>query len=171
MAKVADGTPRDCVVNACGAQADTGIIRDNEIATGKVGPLGMTQGNGKVDAAAVIANFMGKGSAPSKNKGAASSVGVEDDLKGLETAKQRREEHKRQMNDLFKGIANLPIVGGLGLGGTRKTFPVETMNEDMRGQGAEKGLPTSDDKGVVNLVYRQVSLRTQSHENVLTVFG
>ncbi|KAH7059896.1 hypothetical protein BKA57DRAFT_512929 [Linnemannia elongata] len=25
---VLDGTPRDCIVNACGAQADTGIIRD-----------------------------------------------------------------------------------------------------------------------------------------------
>ncbi|KAF9271966.1 hypothetical protein BGZ88_005356 [Linnemannia elongata] len=32
---VLDGTPRDCVVNACGAQADTGIIRDDEIDRGK----------------------------------------------------------------------------------------------------------------------------------------
>ncbi len=32
---VLDGTPRDCIVNACGAQADTGIIRDEEIDRGK----------------------------------------------------------------------------------------------------------------------------------------
>lgn len=118
--------------------------------------MGQTQGNGKVDPAAVIANFMGKGDAPAANKGAASSVGVEDDLKGLTTPKERREEHKRQMGNLFAGIANLPIIGTLGMGGTRKTYPVETLNADMRGQGAEKGLPTADDKGIVNVVYRQV---------------
>ncbi|KAK2597969.1 hypothetical protein QQS21_005885 [Conoideocrella luteorostrata] len=155
---VTDGTPRDCVNNACGAQADTGIIRDGDIAAGKVGPLGMTQGTGPVDIGAHIANFMGTGPAPATNKGAASSVGVEDNFGGLfGTPKERREEHRRQMADLFKGVSNLPIIGTLGAGGTRKTYPVETLNADMRGQGAEKGLPTCDDKGVVHVVYRQIN--------------
>ncbi|TWU78833.1 hypothetical protein ED733_007442 [Metarhizium rileyi] len=154
---VADGTPRNCVVNACGAQADTGIIRDNEINSGKYGPLGWTQGNGNVDPAAVVANFMGTGNAPPKNKGAADSVGVEDNLQGLLTPKERRDHYKRQMNNLFQGIANLPVIGTLGIGGSRKTYPVETLNADMRGQGAQSGLPTADDNGIVNVVYRQIN--------------
>lgn len=32
---IMDGTSRDCIVNSCGAQADTGIIRDDEIDRGK----------------------------------------------------------------------------------------------------------------------------------------
>ncbi|OAA52035.1 cell surface protein (Mas1) [Metarhizium rileyi] len=154
---VADGTPRDCVVNACGAQADTGIIRDNEITSGKYGPLGWTQGYGKVDPDLVVANFMGIGPRPPTNKGASDSVGVEDDLSALSSIKQRREEYKRQMSNFFQGIANLPIVGTLGVGGNRNTYPVETLNGDMRGEGAQHGLPTCDEDGVVNLVYRQIN--------------
>ncbi|KAG5970660.1 hypothetical protein E4U55_001519 [Claviceps digitariae] len=155
---VTDGTPRDCVVNSCGAQADTGIIRDAEIAAGKVGPLGSTQGGGKVDIAAHVANFMGSGNALPANKGAQSSTGVEDDLGGLfGSAKDRRDEHKRQMSDLFSGLGNMPIIGVIGAGGERKTWPVETINGDMRGQGAQKGLPTADENGVVSLVYRQIN--------------
>ncbi|KAG6018458.1 hypothetical protein E4U41_003884 [Claviceps citrina] len=158
---VTDGTPRDCVVNSCGAQADTGIIRDAEIASGKVGPLGSTQGSGKVDIAAHVANFMGTGNALPSNKGAQSATGVEDNLQGLQGlfggAKERREEHRRQMGNMFSGIGNLPIIGVLGTGGDRKTWPVETMNGDMRGQGAQKGLPTADENGVVSLVYRQIN--------------
>ncbi|KAG5925040.1 hypothetical protein E4U42_004491 [Claviceps africana] len=155
---VTDGTPRNCVVNSCGAQADTGIIRDADIASGKVGPMGMTQGSGKVDVAAHIANFMGSGNALPANKGAQSATGVEDDLSGLfGGAKDRREEHKRQMNDLFSGLGTLPVVGIIGTGGEHKTWPVETINGDMRGQGAQKGLPTCDENGVVSLVYWQVN--------------
>jgi hypothetical protein len=116
----------------------------------------MTQGHGKVDIAAIVSNFMGTGAAPSVNKGASGAVGVEDDLSGLATAAQRRDEHKRQVGKLFSTIANLPVIGTLGLGGTPKSYPVETLNADMRGKGAESGLPTADEKGVVNLVYRQV---------------
>ncbi|KAG5928980.1 hypothetical protein E4U53_002546 [Claviceps sorghi] len=155
---VTDGTPRNCVVNSCGAQADTGIIRDADIAAGKVGPLGMTQGSGKVDVAAHVANFMGTGSALPANKGAQSAGGTEDDLSGLfGSSKDRREEHKRQMNNLFSGLGNLPVIGVIGTGGEHKTWPVETMNGDMRGQGAQKGLPTADENGVVSLVYYQVN--------------
>jgi hypothetical protein len=31
-----DGTPRDCSSNGCGSQADTAIIKDSDIASGKV---------------------------------------------------------------------------------------------------------------------------------------
>ncbi|KAK9446061.1 cell surface protein (Mas1) [Metarhizium brunneum] len=154
---VADGTPRNCVVNSCGAQADTCIIRDNEIASGKYGPLGWTQGSGNVDPNAVVANFMGKGNAPPRNKGASDSVGVEDNLQGLLTPKERRANEMNMMGNLFQGIANLPIVGTLGFGGSRKTYPTETMNADMRGQGAKSGLPTADENGIVNVVYRQIN--------------
>ncbi|KLU91631.1 hypothetical protein MAPG_10149 [Magnaporthiopsis poae ATCC 64411] len=33
---IADGTPRDCSSNRCGSQADTAIIRDREINSGKL---------------------------------------------------------------------------------------------------------------------------------------
>ncbi|KAG8417613.1 hypothetical protein J3458_005107 [Metarhizium acridum] len=154
---VADGTPRNCVANACGAQADTAIIRDNEINSGQRPALGWTQGSGNVNPDAVVENFMGRGNEPPKNKGASDSVGVEDNLQGLSTPKERRDEYRRQNNGLFQGIANLPIIGTLGMGGTPKTYPVETMNADMRGQGEKSGLPTADDNGIVNLVYRQIN--------------
>ena len=79
---MADGTPRDCSSNRCGSQADTAIIRDREIRSGQVGPLGRTQGNGPIDAATMVANFMGGATAPRVNA-ANASVGVEDDLSGL----------------------------------------------------------------------------------------
>ncbi|KIE02669.1 cell surface protein (Mas1), partial [Metarhizium majus ARSEF 297] len=154
---VADGTPRDCVVNSCGAQADTCIIRDNEINSGKYGPLGWTQGSGNVDPNAVIANFMGTGNPPPRNKGASDSVGVEDNLQGLLTPKERRANEMSMMEKIFRGATSLPIVGTLGLGGTPKRYPVETINADMRGQGAKSGLPTADDNGVVSVVYRQIN--------------
>lgn len=99
---------------------------------------------------------MGTGNPPPRNKGASDSVGVEDNLQGLLTPKERRANEMNMMGNLFQGIANLPIVGTLGLGGARKTYPTETMNADMRGQGAKSGLPTADENGIVNVVYRQV---------------
>ncbi|TLS25453.1 hypothetical protein PpBr36_06853 [Pyricularia pennisetigena] len=73
---IADGTPRDCTSNGCGSQADTAIIRDREIRQGG-SPLGRTQGGGPVDAAVMIRNFMGQGSAPAGN---ATGVGEEDNI-------------------------------------------------------------------------------------------
>ncbi|KAI1803532.1 hypothetical protein F4811DRAFT_562434 [Daldinia bambusicola] len=77
---VADGTPRDCSSNRCGSQADTAIIRDREIASGKASALGRTQGNGPIDAAVMIQNFMGAGATAPTNNGSAASTGVEDDI-------------------------------------------------------------------------------------------
>lgn len=58
-----DGTPRDCATPACGAEADTSIIRQREIASGKASALGRTKGGGPVDAAKAIASFMGPAAA------------------------------------------------------------------------------------------------------------
>ncbi|OTB17751.1 hypothetical protein K445DRAFT_56117 [Daldinia sp. EC12] len=79
---VADGTPRDCSSNRCGSQADTAIIRDREIASGKASALGRTQGNGPIDAAVMIQSFMGTGATAPTNNGSAAGTGVEDDIPG-----------------------------------------------------------------------------------------
>lgn len=152
---VADGTPRNCALNSCGSQADTAIIRDADIRGGG-SALGKTQGNGKVDPANVISVFMGTSSKDSvpTNQGSSGSVGVEDDLSGLRN--QRREEHKRQFGQ-GSGFFNLPGIGALGMGGKKSNFATETIIADTAGEGAKSGLPTSDDSGVVSLVYRQVS--------------
>lgn len=155
MLLVADGTPRNCALNSCGSQADTAIIRDADMRGGG-GALGKTQGNGQVDPANVISVFMGtssKSNAPT-NKGSSGAAGVEDDLSGLRN--QRREEHKRQFGQ-GSGFFNLPGIGALGMGGKKSNFATETIVADTAGEGAKSGLPTSDDSGVVSLVYRQVS--------------
>ncbi len=156
---VADGTPRSCVVNSCGAQADTCIIRDADIAGGK-SPLGWTQGNGEVDPEKVVAAFMGHGNNVPTNKGTSGATGVEDDIPAniLNSQRaQRREEHMNEMRGVFSGLFNLPVIGVLGLGGKPTSYPTETIVGDMAGQGAEKGMPTSNDNGEVSLIYRQVS--------------
>ncbi|CRK33841.1 hypothetical protein BN1723_019900, partial [Verticillium longisporum] len=111
---VADGTPRDCSSNGCGSQADTAIIRDREISSGEVGPLGRNQGNGPIKAETMIANFMGGGTAP-KNNGAASSVGQEDNIpqnqqgaRGGRNNNNKREKNwvSRQLGGLFGGGGN-----------------------------------------------------------------
>jgi len=53
-----DGTPRDCASPLCGSEADTSIIRKNELGTSRASALGRTQGGGPVDAAKMIALFM-----------------------------------------------------------------------------------------------------------------
>lgn len=126
-----------------------------------------------------------KGSAPTNN-GASGAVGVEDDLSGLKT---RREEHKRQFGIGSGFFGNLlgggdkangagagagaaggaaggalgGLLGGLGGGGGQKSsFAKETIVSDTAGEGASNGLPTSDDKGVVSMVFRQVRFRRPS---------
>lgn len=125
------------------------------MADGKSSAIGYTQGNGPIDPANIVSTFMGTGpnSAPT-NKGASGSVGVEDDIR---EARQRREEHKRQFGFGSGLFENLPGVGALGLGGKKNSFETETIVADTAGQGASSGLPTSDDKGVVSMVYRQVN--------------
>ncbi|KAK4155880.1 hypothetical protein C8A00DRAFT_41609 [Chaetomidium leptoderma] len=161
---VADGTPRDCSTNKCGSQADTAIIRDREIRSGEVGPLGRTQGNGPIDAATMIASFMGTGTAPRVNA-ANSSVGVEDDLSGLgggggrggRAGQNKREEvggggALKVARQFLKGL-----LGGLGGGGggTKSTVATESNVAATAGEGASSGLPTCADDGSIEMVFHQ----------------
>lgn len=174
---VADGTPRDCSSNGCGSQADTAIIRDRDMGSGRASALGRTQGNGPVDAAAVISTFMGTGanSAPTNN-GTDGASGVEDDLSDLQAASaQRRAEHKRQIGNLFGGgngggsrLGGLfgggggngggSGIGGLfGGGGDANDRGPESMVADTAGLGSSNGLPTASDSGEINMVFRQIN--------------
>ncbi|KAI1213572.1 uncharacterized protein F4807DRAFT_411651 [Annulohypoxylon truncatum] len=144
---VADGTPRDCTTNACGSQADTAIIRDREISSGKASPLGRTQGNGPIDAATMIQNFMGGQAAPTNN-GSADSVGVEDQIPA--NAGKRSNLFIRGLGDLLGGLTGKN-------GGTKTQTAQETSVAASAGQGATSGLPTSADDGSVTMTFRQIN--------------
>jgi hypothetical protein len=155
---IQDGTPRDCSSNGCGSQADTAIIRDRDIASGKATPLGRTQGNGPVDAAVMIGAFMGAGAAPPANQGAASSVGVEDNI----------QQKKRQLlGGLFGGGKAGGAAGGaggatgiaglLGGGGDKVSGPPEARVAAAVGAGATSGLPTCAEDGTVTMTLRQIN--------------
>ncbi|KAF5520329.1 hypothetical protein CGCA056_v007675 [Colletotrichum aenigma] len=144
---VADGTPRDCSSNGCGSQADTAIIRDREISSGEVGPLGRTQGNGPVSAEVMINNFMGGAAAP-KNNGAASGTGVEDNIPN--NAAKRAELHVRQ------GLAGLFGGGGKNKG-NKQNGPPEARVAATAGMGAAQGMPTCADDGTITMTFRQIN--------------
>jgi len=141
---IADGTPRDCSSNGCGSQADTAIIRDSEIASGKASPLGRTQGNGKVDASVMINNFMGGDAAP-KSKGKAAATGVEDDIPNI----KRAELYARQ------GLAGL-FGGGKNQGKKGNSVP-EARVAATAGMGASEGMPTCADDGTITMTFRQIN--------------
>ncbi|KAK4099224.1 hypothetical protein N658DRAFT_498589 [Parathielavia hyrcaniae] len=174
---VADGTPRDCSTNRCGSQADTAIIRDREIRSGEVGPLGRTQGNGPVSAETMIAAFMGSGAAPRVNA-ATASVGVEDDLDGLPAAQQGDDNdndgggrfgrfrlgQKRGEAESGGGVVKVArqffqglFGGGGGRAGTASTVATETNVAAMAGTGASSGLPTCGDDGSIEMVFHQIN--------------
>ncbi|RYC64745.1 hypothetical protein CHU98_g1477 [Xylaria longipes] len=146
---VADGTPRDCSSNGCGSQADTSIIRDRELGTNKASALGRTEGNGPVDASAMIANFMNGTGAPT-NKGAASSSGIEDDLSALKGATQNK---RGVFGDLLSGLTG----GGGDNKGTKSEQAVEDSVAASAGQGASSGLPTCSDDGSITMTFRQIN--------------
>lgn len=158
---VADGTPRDCSSNGCGSQADTAIIRDGEIESGEVGPLGRTQGNGPVDPAIMIEAFMGTGVAPTNN-GPADSTGVEDDLSALNrgggnrNGNRNNDRKKRQLlGGLFGGL--LAGGGGSDAEGAKNEFAAENIVAQSEGVGATDGLPTCSESGEITVTMRQVS--------------
>ncbi|KAK8100364.1 cell surface protein [Apiospora kogelbergensis] len=156
---VADGTPRDCSSNGCGSQADTAIIRDREIQSGKAGPLGRTQGNGKVEAATMIASFMGGGVAPTNN---GTGVGVEDNIPanvGQKGASKNSAKFRRQggfLSGLLGGGAG-GAGGATKAKGTQTKTAAETNVASTAGKGASGGLPTADDNGEVTLQFRQIN--------------
>ncbi|KAF4338039.1 gEgh 16 [Fusarium beomiforme] len=151
---IADGTPRDCSSNRCGSQADTSIIRDREIQSGRASALGRTQGNGPVDASVMISNFLGGGNANNvpTNNGSASSAGVEDDLSGLPKGNNNNRQ-RRQLGNLLGGL----FGGGRGGGGEKTETAEETSVAASAGEGASKGLPTASDNGEVTMTYRQIN--------------
>lgn len=152
---VADGTPRDCSSNGCGSQADTAIIRDREVSSGAVGPLGKTQGNGPVDPAMMIKVFMGDMDASmAPTNGANSGVGQEDDLSNAPAAAKGNKQNK--VRQLLAGL-----LGGGGGGadakGTKSTGPPESMVKAMAGAGASNGMPTANEDGTVDVTFRQIN--------------
>ncbi|KAI0393927.1 cell surface protein [Xylariaceae sp. FL0594] len=153
---VADGTPRDCSSNGCGSQADTSIIRDREIRSGKASALGRTQGNGPVDAKVMISNFMGAATAPT-NKGAASSSGVEDDLSALKGISGNDSNSNKTKKRGFFGDLFNNITGGGGNKGTKSNQAAETAVAASAGKGAQSGLPTCADDGSITMTFRQIN--------------
>ncbi|OAA79750.1 cell surface protein (Mas1) [Akanthomyces lecanii RCEF 1005] len=124
--------------------------------THKYGALGWTQGGGNCNPDAVINEYMGLGKAQ-RYTGGGKSTGKADNVPSEET-KQRR-AHKSHAGGLFQrqSILSLPIIGFLGLGGKRTSYPVETIVGDYAGKGKTDGLPTTNDNGELDLVYRQVN--------------
>ncbi|KAI0480734.1 cell surface protein [Xylariaceae sp. FL0804] len=130
---VADGTPRDCSSPLCGSEDDTSIIRDSELGTDKASALGRTEGNGPVLAAAMVANFMGNGTAPTNGK--------------------------RQLLQLPRRGLLGNFFGGDGSDnqGTKSETPVENTVAASKGKGATAGLPTCADDGTVTMTFRQIN--------------
>ena len=90
----------------------------------------------------MIANFMGTGAAAPVNNGAASSVGVEDNIKGQAKAKRQF-----SLSGLFGG-------GGQG---NKNNAAAESSVAATAGLGSEEGLPTCSDSGAITMTFRQVS--------------
>lgn len=150
---VADGTPRDCSSNGCGSQADTAIIRDREVSSGAVGPLGKTQGNGPVDPAMMIKVFMGDMDvAQAPTNGASSGVGQEDDLSGAPAAAKGNNRVRQLLAGLLGGGG-----GGANAKGEKSTGPPESMVKAMAGAGSSSGMPTANEDGTVDVTFRQIN--------------
>ncbi|KXX78392.1 hypothetical protein MMYC01_206005 [Madurella mycetomatis] len=150
--------PRDCSTNRCGSQADTAIIRDREIRRGEVGPLGRTQGNGPIDPATMITNFMGGASAP-RNNGANSSVGVEDNIAGQLNKRSPGQREGRGVAKIARQLFGGLFGGSRGGGnrGTESPAATEAMVAATAGMGATAGMPTCGDDGSIEMVFHQVN--------------
>ncbi|RYP52110.1 hypothetical protein DL768_002660 [Monosporascus sp. mg162] len=149
---IADGTPRDCSSNRCGSQADTSIIRDREIESGEVGPLGRTQGNGPVNAETMIRTFMSGAAAPT-NDGPTDSVGVEDNID-----EGRLQGGQSGNGGIFGRQFGGGFLSGLFGGGGQETETAEeTIVAASAGQGATAGLPTCADDGSITMTFRQIN--------------
>ena len=69
------------------------------------------------------------------------------------------------------GFWNLPGIGALGFGGRRHAWPEETIVGDTAGQGATSGLPTTDDDGIISMIYRQVSFECPNSSSSCCAFS
>ncbi|KAA8565281.1 hypothetical protein MFRU_045g00090 [Monilinia fructicola] len=128
---VADGTPRDCPSPGCGSEADTSIIRPNELGSNKATALGRTS-KGPVDASKMISMFMG---------GNANST----------SAKAAREIHAANM-------ARRSLVVRAADGGAKTPKGTsETGVKAAQGAGATSGMPTCADDGTIDMTFHQVN--------------
>ncbi|KAH8698437.1 putative cell surface protein Mas1 [Talaromyces proteolyticus] len=129
---VIDGTPRDCASPGCGAEADTSIIRENELGSNKASALGRTNGGGPVDAASAISMFM-TGSSSSSSSG------------------------KRGLLDGLLGGNNNNNGGSSADGTSTRDSPVEGGVKTAAGTGSKSGLPTCSDNGTISMTFHQVN--------------
>ncbi|OLN85554.1 hypothetical protein CCHL11_05800 [Colletotrichum chlorophyti] len=130
-----DGTPRDCATPRCGSEADTSIIRDREMGTGRASALGRTQGGGPVDAAQMVSLFM---------NGAAGNTSA---------VKQAREIHEANM-----ARRNVNIVARQRGGGSKTPKgTAETAVKAATGMAAQMGMPTTADDGTISMTFHQVN--------------
>ncbi|KAI8625296.1 cell surface protein [Xylariaceae sp. FL1651] len=148
--QVIDGTPRDCITPGCGAEADTSIIRNKELGTSKASALGRTNGGGPIDAAAMIASFMGGADAASANT---SSTAASADSAKSTKANKKNNSVARALGGLLSGLTG----GGSKNQGTKSTEAQETSVAAAAGKGASSGLPTCADDGSITLTYRQIN--------------
>jgi len=132
---VADGTPRDSPNPLSGSEADTSIIREREMSSGRASPLGRTS-NGPVDADKAISVFMGAAAAPNAN-------------------------NKRQLDEILGGGAaaggNNAAAGADSAGTKTAQGAVEGGVSKAAGQGKASGLPTTSDDGTVSMTFHQVN--------------
>jgi hypothetical protein len=171
---VADGTPRDCTSGGCGAQADASIIDDDEIADGECGPLGYTEGRGNVVAETMMMTFMGVTS----NGFAGNTNGFDSDSNDKRAAARAiRFFRRQQLNATAITMGEAAAVAAANqatgnnndddddddevdpesIGALAVEFPLETLVSETAGTGAQSGLPTCSDDGVITLTYRQIN--------------
>ncbi|KAJ9156162.1 Cell surface protein [Pleurostoma richardsiae] len=127
-----DGTPRDCASPACGAEADTSIIRQKELGSSKASALGRTNGGGPVDAATMVSLFMDGAS------GNTSDV------------KMARELHASI-------LAARSLLARQNGGSKTPKGTSETGVKAATGAAASSGLPTTSDDGTLTMTFHQVN--------------
>jgi len=162
---VADGTPRDSPLPSSGAEADTSIIRENELGTSKASAVGRTNGGGAVDVAKAVGTFMGASGAAAgtaATKAAATKRGLLDGLLGG----GKKAGAAGGATKAAGGGAGGLLGGLLGGGGAQANAATGTKtpkgtSEDAvakaAGSGASSGLPTAAEDGTVTMTFHQVN--------------
>ena len=146
---VKDGVPRDCATPGCGAEKDTSIIRQKELGTNKASALGRTNGFGPVDAASAIATFLG-----TSNSSTSTSTNPPSSSQAVNTNNKRR--------DLLSSLAGRTAAKNQGTGATSQgtKTPGGTIEGGVAkaaGTGANSGLPTCSDTGLITMTFHQVN--------------
>ncbi|KAH7220467.1 uncharacterized protein BKA55DRAFT_599558 [Fusarium redolens] len=166
---ILDGTPRSSTSAASGAQVDTSVIRDPELATSKASALGRTS-KGPVDGARVIKTFMHG----LKGRSLANTILGGGEEATREVVSFVTGNAGAVVNGVQDGIESSP-VGDLALGAehtvngllddffqTAKGVPsprgyIEDGVKKSAGAGAKTGLPTTASDGTLKLIYHQVN--------------